>query len=347
MIKKQLPHFVLYCYLAMIIANVIWAAAGPVIKLTLDYLPPFTFLFFRFLLVSLLLLPYTLLQLAKTKVYIKDYWKIALLGLLSQSSIGFIFLGLKYTTAVDAAIIGSIGVVMSMAAGHYFFYEKINKGLKIGVVLALIGTFVVILEPLFTPTGSEISISTPLRIWGNFLIFLNNITFLVYIIWSKISMGVETKIIKTTLHFIHLKPMKGRYSAGLLSALTFYVGLLSMIPLAIFENLGVFGPVYYDLTQLPADAILGLLYMAIFSSIVAYSLFEWSLKGIGVSDTAIMGYLSSLFGIPFAYLMLGEVPTLYSMAGALIIALGVIIAEVAAHFSRRRGLFGLLKKKKF
>src|SRR3972149_11774461 len=98
--KKAPPTTVTFAFLALIAANLIWAAAGPVIKLTISFIPPFTFLFLRFLTVCVLVLPYTLVGLSKTVISPKDYWKILILGVFSQSSIIFIVFGLKYTTAV-------------------------------------------------------------------------------------------------------------------------------------------------------------------------------------------------------------------------------------------------------
>ncbi len=336
MVQKVPAKTIILSYLALLIANLIWAAAGPIIKLTLQYIPPFTFLFYRFLLVCLLILPFLFIEIRKVKVYVTDYWKIFLLGLFSQSGLIFIFWGLKYTTATDAAIIGTIGVLMSMAAGHYFFYEKMNRGVLIGFLLALLGSMVVILEPFFTGQGIEQGFDANARVFGNFLVFLNHITFLLYIVWSKISFGEHTKIIKKTLHFVHIKPMKGKYSASLLTGTSFFVGLVTMLPFALFENLGLFGNIDYDLTQLPPDAFLGLAFMVIFSSIVAYFMFEWALKYISVGETSILGYVSAIFGVPFAFWILGELPTKFGLVGAAIIAFGVLISEISAHFVRKK-----------
>jgi drug/metabolite transporter (DMT)-like permease len=335
MIRKTLPKAYLLSCLALIAANLLWAAAGPVIKLTTEYMPPFTFLFLRFLIVCILILPFTLISLAKTKIDIKDYWKIFILGVFSQSTIIFVVLGLQYTTAVDSAIIGSLGVLLSMAAGHYFFNEKMNKLIKIGLVIALVGTAVVILEPLLSD-GIVDKIPASLRIWGNVLVFLNNLGFLMYIIWSKISFGDRTSMIKKALSWLHLRPMKKSYPGTLLAAISFYVGMITMLPFAIMENLNFFGPVSYDLSALDIKAVLGLLYMALFSSIAAYFLFEWALNTVSVGETAILGYFSSIFALPFAYIILKEIPAVYSAVGGLIIAVGVILAEIGEHRHRNR-----------
>ena len=329
--NKNLPTIVIFSYIALVIANLIWAAAGPVIKLTIEYLPPFTFLFLRFMLVCVLILPYTIVELLKYKISAKDYWKIFILGIFSQSSIILIVFGLKYTTAVDMTLIGSLAIVLSMAAGHYFFKEKMHAGVKFGLIIALLGAFVVILEPLLTYGKSATDTSAWLRIWGNFLIFLYNIAFLLYIVWSKISFGQSTNIIKKSLHFMHIRPMKSRYPASLLAAVSFYVGMFTMLPFAVLENLNFFGTVSYDLMSLDGKAVAGIVYMALLSSITAYFLFEWALGSVSIGDTAILGYISTIFGIPFAFWILGEVPTFYGLLGAVIIGIGVVTAEISAH----------------
>ncbi len=329
--NKKLSTIVIFGYIALVVANLIWAAAGPVIKLTIAYLPPFTFLFLRFMLVCVLILPYTIVELSKYKISIKDYWKIFILGIFSQSSIILIVFGLKYTTAIDMTLIGSFAIVLSMGAGHYFFKEKMRAGVKFGLIIAFLGTLVVILEPLLTYGQTTTDASTEFRLWGNFLVFLYNIAFLLYIIWSKISFGQSTNIIKKSLHFLHIKPMKSRYPASLLTAISFYVGMATMLPFAVLENLNFFGAVSYDLMSLDGKAVVGIIYMALLSSITAYFLFEWALNNVSISDTAILGYISTIFGIPFAFLILGEIPTFYALLGAGIIGIGVAVAEVSAH----------------
>jgi len=98
-----------------------------VIKYTLSYIPPLTFLFLRFLIVCIILLPYTIYEVQKVKVDPRDYFNFFLLGIFSQSSLALIFIALKYTTSIDNATIGILGAVLSIAAGSYFYKEKISK----------------------------------------------------------------------------------------------------------------------------------------------------------------------------------------------------------------------------
>lgn len=253
---KRLPNDFKYIS-ALVLSYLIWSASSPIIKLTLDHIPPFTFLFLRFLIVGIVLLPYVYFLLKKETVNFKDFWKIFILGVFAQTSIIFIYLGLKYTSVLEATLIGMLGPILSVAAGHYFYKEKIGLKVKAGLLIASLGTFYVALEPMLQ--AKEMTHAVELRLLGNLFVVLYSVMFLLYIIWSKISLGQNNNIIKKTLHFIHIKPMSKRYSPPLLITLTFYVGLLSTIPMSILELKGVFGEVYFNYAQVSWQGVAGLL----------------------------------------------------------------------------------------
>jgi drug/metabolite transporter (DMT)-like permease len=335
-IHKKLPESIGKYFLALVIAYIIWAIAGPVIKITLDHLPPFTFLFLRFLIVSIVILPYTIILLYKHKIDPKDYLNIFLLGLFSQTSIIFIFIGLQYTSVLDAVIIGLLGPILAMTAGHYFYHEKIDKTIVFGVMITIVGTMIVVLEPILS-MGDTNSVDPLIRLIGNFFVILNSLAYVIYVIWSKISLGQTNRIVKKSLHFLHLKQMTKEYPSSLLMSIAFYVGMFTMAPLAFFENVGIFGNGNLNITHLHPDAVIGILYMALFSSIVAYFLFEWSLKKISVTDSAVISYISPLFALPAAFILLGETPTKWNLIGGGIITVGIIIAEFTN--GKKSGLF--------
>ena len=320
--KKKLPEEKIFSYIAILVTTLIWGAAGPIIKYTLTYIPPLTFLFLRFLIVCIILLPYLFIELRRTKINKKDYLNFFLLGLFAQTSILLIFLGLKYTTALDAAIIGIMGPLLSIIAGYYFYKEKIDKNLKTGLVLSLIGTIFIVTEPAFTGNGM---VAIEHRIFGNLLILLYHFFWVIYIIWSKMSMGERSTLLKKTLSFVHLKPMTKKYSPTLITAITFYVGLFTLAPLAIIENYN--STSYFDILSIDPRGLLGLLYMALLSSIVAYMCYQWALERLKVSTIAFFGYLGPIFTVPVAYILLGEIPNEIMLIGAVFIATGVYIAE--------------------
>ncbi len=321
--KSHQDHFLPYSALTTV--TLLWALAGPIIRLTLQEVPPMHFLFFRFLIICLILLPATIIQLKKNPFKSEEIPTLIALGILSQSSLALTFIGFQYAYALDASIISLITPVLAVAAGHYYYNEKINKKVKIGVLLAGLGTLIIIIEP-FLINGATIE-EKELRFLGNILILTANLAFLVYTLWSKYAEGARSKRMNRTFKFLHLHKLTKKRSALEITFITFYIGLGSVIPLVIMESLGYFGDVAFSLNTLSITATLGILYMALFSSVVAYTLFEWALRISSIADTAFFNYLSPVFTLPFAYILLREVPTVVSGIGAGIIAIGVIIAE--------------------
>ncbi|MBW6442016.1 DMT family transporter [Patescibacteria group bacterium] len=325
--KNKLPNNLLKGYLFLLIATIIWGAAGPIIKYTIDYIPPLTFLFLRFLIACVILLPYTIYEIQKVKVNPKDYFNLFLLGIFSQTSLSLIFLGLKYTTAIDNAVIGILGSLMAVVAGHYFFKDKLDKKIRFGLIVASIGTILVVLEPILSDS-SNIEIKN--RIFGNSLFLIFNLFWVVFIIWSKMSMGERSKLLKKSLSFVHLKPMRKTYPPALITALSMFVGLFTVAPLAVFEMMGGFGNIQsFNIMEIDPRGFTGLLYMALFSSLVAYLLHQKALEYVNVSDTSFFGYLAPIFTFPTAYFLLGEIPNSYVITGCVLIATGVYITEKA------------------
>lgn len=324
---KKLKNDLLLPHIALLFATILWGAATPIIKITLGYVPPLTFLFLRFLAACLILLPYIIYETQKTKISKRDLINFFLFGLLSQTSLALIFVGLKYTTVLETTIIGVLGSIMVVAAGHYFYNDRVTKQVKIGLLIATLGTLFVILEPLITRNFHDKRVLE--RVFGNGLILIYNITWVIFIVWSKFSLsGEKSKLMTKNLSFIHLKQMSKEYSPTLLTTISLYVGLITITPLALLENMGLLGRLSsFDIFSIDGRGILGILYMAIGSSTVAYMIYQWSLKYVTVSDTAFFGYLAPIVTLPFSYLFLGEVPNQFMLIGSLVIAVGVVIAE--------------------
>lgn len=321
--KTKLPNKLITAHLSLLVAGIMWAAAGPIIKITLGYIPPATFLFLRFLIVCILLLPYIIYELLKVRIDKADYFNLILLGISSQSAIYFVFLAYNYTSVLDINIIGVIGSILTVYFGHYFYKEKIDPKLTWGLILTSIGTLIVFIEPIFNKEQSFTQIEN--RLVGNLLAIIYNLAWVIYLIWSKMSMGEKSNQLRNTLKFLHMKPMKNKYSPSLIVTISFYVGLITILPLAIYENL-IQGSIF-NITTIEPIGLMGLLYMAIVSSIMAYMLYEYGLEYAKVSDTALYGYLQPILTIPFAYYLVGEIPNIYMIIGGIIITLGVVIAE--------------------
>lgn len=314
-----------YALIAMLSATAIWGIAPPIIKYTMEYIPPMAFLFYRFLIVCLILMPFVYLELRRQNLLVKDFLGLAISGILGQGCLILLFFGLEYTSSLEVAVIGIISPLLMVVAGHYYFSEKISKYVQVGLVLICLGTAILALGPILS---SGVSSSAGLsKVFGNFLIILYNLAWVGHVLWTKRIRGENSSKIDTVARFFKLPVPRRRYSSQLITALSFYIGLLLIIPFYMLEANGVFGGKSFNILDLSTSGWIGLLYMSILSSIVAYGLFEWSLKFLKVTDTVIFSYISPLFTLPAAFFILGELPTSDLLLGAGIIATGIAVAE--------------------
>lgn len=324
-LPKQPKTKEFYALLAMLGATAIWGFAPPIVKQTLSYIPVYSFLFYRFLIVCLLLFPFVYMELRRQNVSLREFPALAVSGLTGQTSIVLIFLGLKYTSSMEVAVIGVIAPLLMVAAGHYFFNDKVNKNIEVGLIITSVGTLILAIGPILDSNSDSSTIG--LRIWGNILVVIYNLFWTIHILWSKRLRGENSRAIDQTAKFFGIPVPKKRYTSGLITGVSFYIGLVSMIPLYILESSGRLGGPSFNIAYLNLNGWIGLLYMALLSSIVAYGLFEWSLKYLKVTDTAIFSYISPVFTLPAAFFILGELPTKDILLGAAIVALGIIVAE--------------------
>ncbi len=296
------PHR-LRAYIYLIIVAAIWGIAGPVIKFTLPSLPPFIFLTYRFFISSIILLPIIFFKKAKAPASIKDFVILTLIALLGSSiNLGFLFYGYNYTTALDASLLSATAPLFVVAASAFFLKERVTKKEKIGLLIAFLGTLAIIFQPL-----AENKILFRENILGNVLVVISNFTWVLYIILSKFG-------------------LKHKYDPLYMTAYTFFVGFITLLPLAALQA-GSLSNLVVLITDSPVQTHLGVLYMALLSGSLAYFLYQRAQKTIEASEATLFLYLSPLFATPLAVLWLGESITIFYLLGAAIVAIGVIIAE--------------------
>ncbi len=295
------PRIKAYSYL--LVVALIWGVAGPVIKYTLPDFPPMIFLSYRFLISILVLTPVVIIKKPKLPKQKRDFFMLTLIGLLGSSiNLGLLFYGYNYTTALDASLLSATSPIFVVAASALFLKEHVTKQERYGVLLTFFGTLAIVLEPLID--GGLFSYDNLL---GNILIILANITWVLYVIFSKLELKQKMDPLFMTLYM-------------------FLLGFLSTLPLAIIQSRSL-GSLINIISSAPLRPHLGVLYMAILSGSLAYFLYQRAQKTIEASEATLFGYLSPIFAAPLAVFWLGEKITIHFVFGALIIALGVFVAE--------------------
>ena len=290
----------LKAYILLLIVGVIWGIAGPVIKLTLGEIDPAPFLLYRFLISSLIALP----ALIKGFRYLKTpgLFLIIVYALLnSTATLGLLFWGTDNTTLLDMSLISLTGPILMMLLGYLFLGDKITRREKIGTSIALVGSLVIALEPIASNDhGGE-------RLFGNILIILS-------LVCGAISGYLAKKLLREG------------FSPVFLTNISFVVGFVSLIPIVFsITSMSELSSTFYNL---PLEGHLGILYMAIFSGTVAYTLNNMGQKTIELSEAALFSYLHPIISATIAVVFLGDALSTQIILGGTVAAVGVVIAEV-------------------
>lgn len=294
----------LRAYIYLIIVELIWGIASCVIKFTLKELPPFSFLAYRFFLSALVLVPILIASNKKLPRYDKSFWLLILAGFLATTvNLGLLFWGLSLTTVLDESLISITAPILIIIAGAIYLREHVTKKEKLGVAITLAGALTIIIQPLL-----ESKILATDNILGNLLIFLSALSWVAYVIISK-------------------KALKEKVHPLVITVISFVVGLITIIPLALWE---AGSPVKFasSITSLSLNGHLGVIYMALVSGALGYFLFSLGQKTIEASEATVFSYLKPLFAVPLAIIWLGEKITLPFVVGSIIITIGVAIAEI-------------------
>ena len=124
------------------------------------------------------------------------------------------------------------------------------------------------------------------------------------------------------LYIMVLKKLGPSYSMLFITRKVFFYGLLSLLPLFYFE------PFNWNPQLLMQRAVWGnLLYLGLLASLVCYFLWNTVVKRLGPVRASAYVYLSPLVTMGASLIVLGETITPMALGGALLILLGVALAE--------------------
>ena len=235
--------------------NIIVARGG------VEYVPPVSLAFWRWLTVFLILLPFFYGEILSNKKFInKEFWKLFFLGSMGCGVCGaFPFIAGMSTTMANMGIIYTSSPVFIIILSVMFFKDKINSSRILGLVLCLIGVLAIISK-------------------GN-LDLLINFKFTSGDLWM---IGAA---MCWAIYSIYLLNWKSKFSLMARFTLIAMFGAISLFPFYILEE------VFYFNTSFNNNFIFWVLFAAISPGIIAFTLYTKVQKYLGASLTGFTLYI--------------------------------------------------------
>jgi len=169
-----------FAIFALFMVQLLYGLNYTVAKLVMNgnYIKPFGFVLLRVAGATLLFWLVSLIV-PQEKIEKKDFFKLfvaALFGVVINML--FFFKGLEFTSPIHASAIMTITPIIILILSAYALGEKITKLKIIGVVIGLIGALILTIYGKSARAGDNVPL-------GNLLIFLNAISYSIYVILIK------------------------------------------------------------------------------------------------------------------------------------------------------------------
>lgn len=283
-------------FLALLGAHLIWGINYVVVKVTIHEIPVMSLAFLRFGLACLLIAPFLINLEPKMKQVNFSHLPRLVIGslLMAAVNIAFFYIGISRTSAINASVLELTIPIISVTIAWLILREKIYLVNLWGILISAIGAVIIIGLPLIF--FGSISASQML---GNLLLILSSISFV-----------AGTFVIKKVIKF---------YSPLSITAFTFLVSAIAFFIPAVLEYIQ--NPTWIQ--QISFLGILGLLFIAILSTIVAYFLMMWGLSKVEVTHAHILQYIEPAIAASLAVPLLQERISYSFIVGFCMIALGV------------------------
>ncbi|UCG60312.1 MAG: DMT family transporter [Candidatus Zixiibacteriota bacterium] len=267
----------------------------PVARFGLDFIEPFTFAFFRFVLSSTVLLIWVRLKRHPTPIEKKDRLKIVGLGFLIIPFNQTMYLvGQSLTGAGHGSLLFATVPIWILILALVHLRERPSLRRTAGIFIAMAGVVVVV-------ASGAVEISSE-YLWGDLIILVAVIAWAYYTILGK--------------------PLVRKY--GALRVTAYALGSGS----ALYFPFGVLAASRFEFTGVPASAWWSIVYVALGVSVAAYVLWYWVLKYMEASRVAVFHNMQPLLAAGVAYVWLGEPLGLSFLVGGSIAIGGVVVAEL-------------------
>lgn len=234
----------------------------------------------------------------------KDFWR---LGFMAVSGVagyqGLLYLGLRYTDAINAALMNSAGPLIAMTLAWLALGTVVRPVQWLGALLSLVGIAVIL-------SGGRIGQLLAIELNVGDLIILGGVV--MWAAYSVVGRGV----------------MRSR-SVLSVTAITSALSLLMVAPWGLWE-------VSTAPPQLTPAVWAGLAYMGIFVGVGALMAWNYGVKSVGPAEAMAFMNMTPLYAVLMSTALLHEPMRDHQLAGAVLVVGGSLLAALGPRWLGRR-----------
>ena len=289
-------------YLMLVFATLFWAGNFVIGKFAfVEDIPPFSLVFFRWLTVWFILLPFTFKEISEKKKDIFNSLPLFLFfGLMTVGLFNsFVYISLQYTQVINASLFNTAIPAAIILFCFIFKIEKTNSFQLLGLLISTLGI-------IFIITRSDFNI-------------LLNLNFNVGDVWM---IGA---VICWGLYSAFLKKLKLKISLLSFVHVVCTCGLLFIFPQFVYEY------IQGDIVNVNKAFLYCIIYTALFPSIVSYSCWAGAVSIIGANRAGIFLSLIPLFSTVMAIFIFDEKFQLYHGIGSALVIIGLFLSNKKIH----------------
>lgn len=296
MIARKAGRYLSHTGVMFVLVATFWGTSFVSIAEGLHHFPPILFAAIRYDAAGLLVLGYALVTTDRWRpTERRDWLAIGIVGgFVIAGHHAFLYLGEQHVPGALAAVIVSLAPVLTaMFASTIFTDKQITPVGAVGFVFGVVGVGVVA-----NPDPSNLLSTNALAIG---LVFLSAVSFA---LGSVLTQPVESKLPAATLQGW---------------AMVFGAGLLHVVSAARGESAAAI-----DWTP---TAITSLVYLVVFSGVIAFLLYFQLLDRLGATELNLVGYLEPVVATLVSWILLGELVDGTTVAGFVAIFVGFALLK--------------------
>lgn len=289
---------ILFGVLLAVIATFIWSGNFIVAREVAGSIPPISLAFLRWLTATVLLFPFAIKKFSAERKLVSQSMFVLMGAAVSGVSLfnTFVYVGAKYTTALNLALIGTTSSpVFTVILARIFLKEKIT-GLRItGMLVCIFGIL------LLLSKGSWSLLSNFRFDRGSWWVLLAALAFATYNIFAR----------KKPAAISHLTFM----------FVVFASGTLLLTPFAIWE-MAVHPSIAWNMKLIAI-----IFYLGAGTSVISFWCWAEAINRLGAARTALFGNLIPIFSSIEAVFLLNEQFSLLHFFSLLLVTTGLLIAN--------------------